>query len=195
MPQYVAVGTTAAAFVGGTAVALCVTLCAWRGGLDPMRLVLVGIGVNALAAAVVAMLLVQTDLARAADAVTWLTGTLDGRTWRDVGPLWGAIATAGCLITLVAFDFRVTHLGSDIARALGVRVAATSVLLWCAAVVLTAAAVAAAGPIGFVALAAPQLARLLYRVPTPPLVGSAVMGAVVDYFVLVGRNRSTDGPR
>ncbi len=53
---------------------------------------------------------------------------------------------------------------------------------------MTAATVAAAGPITFVALAAPQLARLLYRSPTPPVIGSAlVAAALVLYADLLAR--------
>lgn len=175
----VTIGTLWAAYAGGIAVAVIVTVLAYRGGLESMRLVLIGVGINALAAAVVSLLLVQTPLAQAADAVAWLTGTLEVRTWDQVQPLWITVVVAVVLIALAAFDFRVTHLGEAVSRALGVRVRSTLLMLWSASVLLTAGAVAAAGPIAFVALAAPQVARGLYRSPTPPVIGGALVGATL----------------
>ncbi|GAA1482626.1 iron chelate uptake ABC transporter family permease subunit [Gordonia sinesedis] len=172
-------GVPWAAFAGGIGVAVVVAVLAYRGGIDSMRLVLIGVGVNTFAGSVVSMLLVQTDLAQAADAVAWLTGSLDNRTWNQVGPLWITIAVSAIVLAVAAFDFRVTHLGDSMARGLGVPITLTLPMLWCSAVLLTAASVAAAGPISFVALAAPQLARLIYRSATPPVIGGALLGALL----------------
>jgi iron complex transport system permease protein len=70
-------------------------------------------------------------------------------------------------------------MGDDMAGALGVRVERVRMLLMVAAVLLTATATAAAGPVGFVALTAPQLARRLTRSPGPNLVPSLCMGATL----------------
>ncbi|AFA71699.1 putative FecCD-family membrane transport protein [Gordonia polyisoprenivorans VH2] len=184
----VTVGTLGAAFLGGILVSVVITALAYRGGLESTRLVLIGVGVNALASAVISLMLVQSRLAQAADVVSWLTGSLEARTWGQVVPLWITIGVGMSLIALAAFDFRVTHLGDAVSRALGVPVRTTLLLLWIPAVVMTAATVAAAGPITFVALAAPQLARLLYRSPTPPVIGSAlVAAALVLYADLLAR--------
>jgi iron complex transport system permease protein len=74
---------------------------------------------------------------------------------------------------------RVATLDDDTAGALGVRVHGTRLGLVVLGVVLAATATGAAGPIGFVALTAPQLARRLTRTPQLPLVCSALTGAVI----------------
>jgi iron complex transport system permease protein len=72
-----------------------------------------------------------------------------------------------------------TEMGDDLSHTLGVRVERVRALLMVAAVLLTAAATAAAGPVAFVALIAPQLARRLTRSPGPNLVPSLCMGATL----------------
>jgi iron complex transport system permease protein len=71
------------------------------------------------------------------------------------------------------------EMGDDVSNALGVRVERVRALLMISAVLLTAAATAAAGPVSFVALTAPQLARRLTRSPGPNLLPSLCMGAAL----------------
>src|SRR5262249_27727985 len=71
------------------------------------------------------------------------------------------------------------EMGDDVSNALGVRVERVRALLMVAAVLLTATATAAAGPVSFVALTAPQLARRLTRSPGPNLLPSLCMGAAL----------------
>jgi iron complex transport system permease protein len=71
------------------------------------------------------------------------------------------------------------EMGDDVAYALGVPVERTRVVLMGCGVLFIAVATAAAGPIAFVALSAPQLARRLTRSPGPNLAASAVMGAAL----------------
>jgi iron complex transport system permease protein len=82
-------------------------------------------------------------------------------------------------ILLAARPLRMLEMGDDSAGALGVRVERTRMVLVVAAVLLTASATAAAGPIAFVALAAPQLARRLTRATGPNLLPAAAMGALL----------------
>ncbi|CAM5711216.1 iron chelate uptake ABC transporter family permease subunit [Streptomyces hirsutus] len=70
-------------------------------------------------------------------------------------------------------------MGDDVSYALGVRVERVRLVLMLSAVLLTAAATAASGPVGFVALTAPQLARRLTRLPWPNLVPAMCMGAAL----------------
>ncbi len=72
-----------------------------------------------------------------------------------------------------------TEMGDDVSNALGVRVERLRLVLMLCAVLLTASATAAAGPVSFVALTAPQLARRLTRSPGPNLVASMCMGAAL----------------
>jgi iron complex transport system permease protein len=78
-----------------------------------------------------------------------------------------------------ARPLRMLEMGDDSAYALGTRVERTRLVLMLAAVLLTAAATAAAGPIAFVALIAPQVARRLTRAPGPNLLPAALAGAAL----------------
>lgn len=82
-------------------------------------------------------------------------------------------------MTAAAFQFRPLHLGDEVAAGLGVRFSRVRAVLLLCAVLLAAAAVGAAGPVPFVALVAPQVAMRLARHPTPPLVASGLVGALL----------------
>jgi iron complex transport system permease protein len=165
--------------VGGLATGLAIYLLAWRRGVHGYRLVLVGIGVAAVATAVNGYLLTKADLVDATRAVVWMTGSLSGSDWDQVWPLFALCAVLVPLALLNARPLRMLDMGDDAAHALGVRVERTRILLMLTAVLLTAAATAAAGPVGFVALTAPQLARRLTRSPGPNLLPALVMGAAL----------------
>ncbi|MGK5530420.1 FecCD family ABC transporter permease [Streptomyces sp. URMC 129] len=169
----------AGAVAGGLLTGLGVYLLAWRGGIHGYRLVLVGIGAAATLSAVNGYLLTRADLVDAARAVLWLTGSLNGRDWDDVRPLLVACAVLLPVALSQARPLRMLEMGDDAATALGVRVERTRLVLLGAAVLLTASATAAAGPVAFVALTAPQLARRLTRTTGPNLPPSAAMGALL----------------
>ncbi|MFF8999392.1 FecCD family ABC transporter permease [Streptomyces achromogenes] len=170
---------TVGALAGGLATGAAVYLLAWKQGVHGYRMVLVGIGVNAVMTAVNGYLLTKADLVDAARAVVWMTGSLNGRDWEQVWPLLALCAVLVPLVLVNARGLRMMEMGDDISHALGVRVQWVRLLLMVSAVLLTAAATAAAGPVSFVALTAPQLARRLTRSPGPNLVPSLCMGAAL----------------
>ncbi|KPI22909.1 ABC-type transporter, integral membrane subunit [Actinobacteria bacterium OK074] len=167
------------ALVGGLATGLAVYLLAWRRGVHGYRLVLVGIGVCAVVTALNGYLLTKADIVDAARAVVWMTGSLDGRGWEQVWPLLACCAVLVPPALGNARGLRTMEMGDDVSYALGVRVERVRLLMLLAAVLLTAAATAAAGPVGFVALTSPQLARRLTRSPGPNLTASMCMGATL----------------
>ncbi|AOR35153.1 hypothetical protein BFF78_32490 [Streptomyces fodineus] len=170
---------TVGALLGGLATGLAIYLLAWKQGVHGYRLVLVGIGVSAIATAVNGYLLTKADLVDAARAVVWMTGSLGGRDWDQVWPLLALCAVLVPLVLANARGLRMMEMGDDVANALGVRVQRVRLVLMVSAVLLTAAATAAAGPVSFVALTAPQLARRLTRSPGPNLMPSLCMGAAL----------------
>lgn len=170
---------TVGALVGGLVTGLAIYLLAWKQGVHGYRLVLVGIGVSAIATAVNGYLLTKADLVDAARAVVWMTGSLNGRDWDQVWPLLALCAVLVPVVLAGARGLRMTEMGDDVSNALGVRVERVRLVLMVSAVLLTAAATAAAGPVSFVALTAPQLARRLTRSPGPNLVPSLCMGATL----------------
>lgn len=167
------------AIVGGLATGVAVYTLAWKRGVHGYRLVLVGIGAAAMLTACNSYLLTKANLVDATRAVVWMTGSLDGRDWSQVWPLLIACVVLMPLVLAYGRNLRMLEMGDDAAYALGVRVERTRLVLMLAAVLLTAVATAAAGPIAFVALSAPQLARRLTRSPGANLLPSAFMGAAL----------------
>jgi iron complex transport system permease protein len=174
-----AAAVTAGALAGGLLTGLAIYLLAWRQGVHGYRLVLVGIGVSAVLTAVNGYLLTKADMVDAARAVVWMTGSLNGRDWDQVWPLLALCAVLVPLVLAHARGLRMLEMGDDTAGALGVPVQRVRLVVMTGAVLLTAAATAAAGPVSFVALTAPQLARRLTRSPGPNLVPSLCMGAAL----------------
>ncbi|MFJ8535191.1 FecCD family ABC transporter permease [Streptomyces sp. NPDC093591] len=170
---------TLGALAGGLATGVAIYLLAWKRGVHGYRLVLVGIGMSAIMTAVNGYLMTKADLVDAARAVVWMTGSLSGRDWAQVWPLLALCAVLVPLVLANARGLRMMEMGDDVSYALGVRVERVRLLLMVAAVLLTAAATAAAGPVSFVALTAPQLARRLTRSPGPNLLPSLCMGAAL----------------
>ncbi|MEU8970842.1 iron ABC transporter permease [Streptomyces monashensis] len=169
----------AVSVAGGLAAAALVYVLAWRHGMQAGRFVLTGVGIGLALSAVVQLYLADAQLDAAEQVKLWLTGSLNGRGRQQALPL--AVVMAGCLPGLVwaGWAARPLALGDETAAGLGVRVNRTRLGLTVLGVVLAAAATGAAGPIGFVALTAPQLARRLTRTPHLPLLCSALTGAVV----------------
>lgn len=163
----------------GLATAALVYLLAMKGGVQGYRLVLVGIGVSAVLGAVRDYLMTRADLTDAMGAQIWMIGSLNGRGWGEVAVVCAGLVVLGPLLVGLGRRLRYMELGEDTARGLGVPTQVTQVVALAAASALTGAAIAVAGPIGFVALAAPQLARRLARSGGTTLVLSGLMGAAL----------------
>ncbi|WP_150239838.1 FecCD family ABC transporter permease [Nocardiopsis quinghaiensis] len=173
------VAVSLGAIAGGLFTAAVVYLLAMKNGVQGYRLVLVGIGVSAMLGSVRDYLLTRAELTDALGAQIWMIGSLNGRGWGEVAAVWVCLALLGPVLLAQGKRLRFMELGDDTARGLGVSTQATQLTSLAAASALTGAAIAVAGPIGFVALAAPQLARRLTRAGGTTLVGSALMGAAL----------------
>lgn len=174
-PAAVAVGAVA----GGFATAFVVYLLAWREGLAGFRLVLVGIGVAAVLQGINSLLIVKASLAAAQTAAQWLAGSFNGTDWSEALIVLCACAVLLPAALVLARPLGVMATGDDLATGLGVRVERRRLELVIVGVALVSLAVATAGPIAFVALAAPQLARRLTRIGGIGLGTAALMGAVL----------------
>jgi iron complex transport system permease protein len=157
VPGLVPVG----ALVGALATTAAVYVLTWRGGITGNRLVLVGIGVNALLVALTTFIIVRFPVEQIAPAILWTTGTLYARTWTHVG--W--LATGLTLLVPAALALvprlRALELGDATSTALGNRTERTRGLLLAVGAGLAAVAVAVGGPIGFVALMVPHAVRMV----------------------------------
>jgi iron complex transport system permease protein len=164
---------------GGLLTGLVMIAITGRHGAHGTRLVLVGIGIAAILTGVNGYLITQARITEAARAVLWLTGSLDGRDLGDSAPLLVAMAVLVPVVIAAGRRLRMLEMGDDAASALGVPLGRTRLVLLGAAVLLVSFAAAAAGPVAFVALTAPQLARRLTRAPGPNLLPSFFMGAAL----------------
>lgn len=173
------IGMPTAAFLGGVVAGAAVALLGSRGGIDGYRIVLVGLGVSWLATSLTTWLLTVGDVTNAAQALTWMTGSLNAEEWALVMPLAIAAGVLVVIVCLVARPLGLTGFGDATAVGLGVRVGAVRAAAFVTAVLLASLATVLAGPIGFVALASPQIARLLTRSATPPLAVSVFVGALM----------------
>ncbi|MER7344753.1 iron ABC transporter permease [Streptomyces aurantiacus] len=173
------VGLSAAALAGGLGTGLLVYFLAWRRGIDGFRLILIGISVSAVMEAITTWLLVTADIRDVARAQAWLVGSLEDRSWDEVKiALWCTLALLA-VVSCVAFQFKPMHFGDEVAAGLGVRFQMVRAVLLLCAVLLAGVAVSAAGPVPFVALVAPQVAMRLARCPTPPMMASGMVGALL----------------
>jgi len=171
------IGLPIAAFLGGLLTAVALYLLSWRRGIDGQRLVLIGIGLGATLSALVSWLLVSARIQDAASAQVWLTGSLNARGWEHAIPLIVTLAVLVPLSLLLVRHLNALQLGDDSARGLGTRLQTTQVLTLIAAVGLTSVAVAAVGPLEFVAFVVPQIALRLTGGSRPPMLASMTFGA------------------
>lgn len=167
------------AVMGGIASAALVYLLAWRKGINGFRLIIVGIAVSAVLYAFNTWLVITGSLEHAMTATLWGTGTLNGMTWTKAQPALWLTPLATLAVLLLGKRLQLLEMGDDSARALGVNAEASRLWLMLFGIVLTALVTATAGPISFIALAAPQIARRLTRASATPLVSAALVGATL----------------
>lgn len=171
--------TAVGALIGGIATALLVYLLAFKRGVQGFRLIIVGIAVSAVLASVNTWLILKADLEDAMSAAVWGAGSLNGLGWTQARPVLIILVVLVPMVVLASYRMPMLDLGDDAAKALGIRAEPTRLALIVLGVALTAVATAAAGPIAFVSLAAPQLARRLTRTPGVALLPAAAMGALL----------------
>ena len=165
--------------MGGMLTALLVYLLAYRRGVQGFRLIIVGIGVAAMLTSLNTWMLLRADLEVAMAAAIWGAGSLNGMTLERLFYAGPILAMLVPLALLMSRPMAQLELGDDAARALGVDAERNRLGLLVLGVALTAAVTATAGPIGFVSLAAPQLARRLTGAAGVSMLPSAAMGALL----------------
>jgi iron complex transport system permease protein len=168
-----------AAMAGGILTSLVVWLLAWRNGIETFRLIIIGIGIRAMLMAFNTWLLLHASLETSLSAGLWNAGSLNGLTWAKTLPATPIIALMMLCAWLLVRRMRLLEMGDDSACALGVSVERSRLTLMLVAVVLTAASTAIAGPISFIALVAPHIARRISGTARWGLTQSALCGALL----------------
>ena len=179
------------ALVGAAAVVVVLALIGGIGTSD--RIVIVGLALTLMLHAAVSYLLLRAEILRAAEAQTWLAGSTEFVRMDAILPLLLGLAPFVALGVWCGRDLPVLAHDDDSAAMLGVSVTAQRRALLIAATGVSAVVVAAAGPIGFVALIAPHFGRLVAGTPTPsPVVAGAAGAAILGVCaVIVGFIPST----
>lgn len=152
-----------------------------RDHTDPARLLLSGLVLNAFFSAVI---LISFALAPQSDitaALRWMMGTLFGATWTNLALVGSFLVIAFAILVWIANDLRMLAFGEEDAKARGVDVERIKLIGFIVASIVTGAAVAVSGIIGFVGLLVPHLIRLVWRrdfrflLPLCALGGGALM--------------------
>lgn len=167
--------------IGGALVATTINyVFAWKKGVSPFRLVLIGIGISTAMGALTTFLLISGPAYLAAQVLNWMTGSIYGTSWNYIEVLWPWVAVFIPLSLLLAKELNVQSLGEDVARGLGSRLQLSRMILLFYSVALAGAAVGVAGTISFIGLMAPHIARMLvgnsYKLIIPV---SALIGAII----------------
>lgn len=165
------------ALLGALSAMLLVWLGTGKGFTSPARMLLIGIGVSAMSLAFVQFVITRAGLEQATVLATYLNGSLASRSWTDAAIIWASVAVLLPCALLLSRRLQLMEMGDDQADSLGARSGQTRLLAIFVAIGLATAAVSVAGPIAFIALTAPQIARRLSRSAGPNVVLSALMGA------------------
>jgi ferric citrate transport system permease protein len=174
-PTALAVAAFAGAAVGG---GLVFAMAAGKGA-TPVRLALAGVAVSALLGAVSTGITMLKE-ANISLIIAWSTGGLDGRYWAQFRFLWPWVAAGLIGALLLARRLDVMRLGEEVAAGLGLNLAWARGGALAVTVALAGAAVAVAGPIGFVGLMVPHVARRFFGVEHRLLIPAcALLGALL----------------
>ncbi|MFT3887633.1 MAG: iron chelate uptake ABC transporter family permease subunit [Arachnia sp.] len=164
---------------GGILTGVVVYLFAYQRGVTGMRIIVVGIGVSLFLGAFNTWLLTTMRVEKAISAASWGSGSLLDIAWTHTIPVIIAVVIAVPALMLGETDMRMMEMGDDIGRGLGVSTDGVRVRMLLIAVALVAVVTASAGPIAFVALAAPQLAMRLCGTPGVRIIPSAALGGLL----------------
>ena len=167
------------AFAGAALACVLIYSLAWKGGVDPVRIILSGVAINSVLGAYNSLLqMLNSDSLEG--VLAFMNGSLSGRSWQQVQIL-AAYASVGLVLAFACIKSANTlQLGDEMAKSLGVKVSLSRVCLSAVSAFLAAATVSVAGMIGFVGLVVPHIARILvgsdYKAMLPT---SVLLGAVV----------------
>ena len=174
-------GAPIAAFIGATLVALLLLFVLQvRKDLGPSTIILVGVSINALAGALINVLIANApDDALVRSAMFWLSGDLDLRTWQHVLLAVVPIGIGLAIMLSRARALDALALGEQIAATSGVNVQRERIMLLLVASLVTGAAVAVAGIIAFVGLVVPHAVRLVVGATHTRLLPISALGGAL----------------
>jgi iron complex transport system permease protein len=182
-----------AAMLGAALIALLIYFLAWKKGVTPIRLVLIGIGLNEAMRGLIIFMILFSPMYKASQAYVWLTGSIYAAKWEHVQTILPWVLVFVPLAFIFARSINVQELGDETAAGLGAPVQLHRFMLLFISVVLVGSAAAVAGAISFVGLIAPHIARkLVGRSFGSVLPVSALVGGLIVFLAdLVARTAFT----
>ncbi|MEH1820719.1 MAG: iron ABC transporter permease [Nostoc sp.] len=177
------------AFAGALLMAILIYSLAWNNGSSPILLILMGVGLSAIASAITSLMITFGEISDVSNALVWLAGSVYNRTWEQVFSLLPWLIVFVPMALTLARHLNALNLGDDVAKSLGSRVEWQRGLLVLVGVALAGAGVATAGNIGFIGLIAPHVGRQLVGATHESLIPtSALLGGVIVVIAdLLGR--------
>lgn len=177
------------AFGGAALACVLIYLLAWKGGVDPVRIILSGVAVNSVLGGYNSFLQLQNS-DNLSGVLAFMNGSLSGGTWNEV-KIMGIYAVIGLVLSFLCIkNANALQLGDEMAKNLGFRVNLSRVVLSAVSAFLAAATVSQIGMIGFVGLVAPHIARMLVGSDYKILLPTSIMtgGLMVLLADTVGRS-------
>lgn len=168
------------AFIGAMLAAMAIYALAWRGGVQPLRIILSGVAVSALCGAgISAVMVLMADNVQG--ALMFMNGSLAMRSWAEVSLIWPYTVVGIIAAVVLSRRLDIITLGDQVAQGMGMNVQANRLVLTAVAALLAASTVSAIGLLGFVGLFVPHIMRLIVGnrhvilVPACVLAGAALV--------------------
>lgn len=173
------IGVSAAALSGALLTAAAIYLLAIKGTFSGTRMILIGIGLSSMLMSIVTYVLSVASAWNLATASRWLTGSLNGASWKQILPVLIITVTIIPLMLILRGKLENLQLGEDLARGLGIRTEIYRTTLIISGVIAVAVATSAAGPVAFVAFMSGPIALRLSKPGTVPVFTSGLIGALI----------------
>jgi iron complex transport system permease protein len=168
-----------AAVISGIFLSILIYLLSKSSGFSGSRLILIGIGIQAMANALISFLLVKASEYEVSNALTWLSGSLNGMNMKDIPTLVIVVAIFGVIILCLTNQLQILELGDEFAITLGIKINLIRISLILSSVFLIAFATAVTGPIAFVAFLSGPISARLVGFGAPNVFASGLVGAIL----------------
>jgi iron complex transport system permease protein len=172
-------GVSIAAVLSGIIVSIFIYVLSKGSGFSGGRLILIGIGVQAMINALISYLLTKASQYDVSNALRWLSGSLNGASIENVPILSVVVVIFGAIILGLTKQLQILELGDEFSTTLGVKINLIRILLIISSVFLIAFATSVTGPIAFVAFLSGPIASRLVGPGAPNVLSSGLVGALL----------------
>ena len=165
--------------ISGLLVSMLIYLLSKDISFSGSRLILIGIGIQAMLQAAISFLLLKASQYDVPGAMRWLSGSLNGMTMKGIPTLFIVVMVFGIISLLFTKYLQVLELGDEFATTLGIRLNLVRIILILSAVFLIAFATSTTGPIAFVAFLAGPIASKIVGRGSSNILASGLVGALL----------------